>query len=232
MIILRMLWVMNKHLFSFFLIVILIPYFGHSQTNDTKLWTGLALEKDISKKIKGSIELEQRFDNNISSFDRLLIEPALSYKLSKKWSFDLIYRIWSQQTRERNYQLHSRLSLGTTYSKSIDDFKLEIGSKLQYGFADLNEDNFYSTKNLISRNNIKISYEIFGSRFTPFVKYELFTSLKRFEPENYQWRLFGGTNIYLNQKSRLRLFYALEHEFNKPNRVNSNILGISFQYSL
>lgn len=230
MIILRMLRMTKK--FAFIFLIILLPFLGTAQLSDLKLWTGLALEKDLNKKIKTSVEIEQRLNNNISSFDRLLIEPAISCQISNNWSVELIHRLWYQKTREHDYEMHNRISLGASYGKKLGDFKLDIGSKLQLGLPDKNEDNFYTSKNLVSRNNIRLSYAIFGSRFTPFIKYELFTSLKRFEPKNYQWRFFAGTNYFINQDVRLRLFYAIEHEFNVANPLNSSIFGISLQYSL
>lgn len=223
---------MNKLLVSYLLIILLIPAIGLAQSNDTKLWTGLAIEKDINKKLKGSIELEQRLDNNISSFDRLLIEPAISYELNKRWSIDLIYRLWYQQTQERDYNFHNRVSMGISYSKVIKGIKFKVGSKMQYGLPDSMEDDYFANKRLVSRNNIKVSYAIFGSRFTPYLKYELFTLLKRFNPHNYQWRSILGTRIYVNAHTDIQLFYMLEHEYNVVNRMDSNILGISLRISL
>jgi hypothetical protein len=223
----------NKLLASFFLLIIFLsPVFAFSQSNDTKLRAGIAIEKEISKKFKGSIEIEQRLENNISSFDRLLIEPAISYKLNKKWSIDLIYRLWYQQTREQDYYFHNRVSLGISYDKDIKGIKFKVGSKMQYGLPDMKEDDFYATKKLVSRNNIKLSYEIFGSRFTPYVKYELFTLLDRINPKNYQWRLVLGTSIYVKSNIDLQLFYKFEHEYNILNRMNSNIWGISLRYDI
>jgi len=223
---------MNKLLVSCLLIILLSPAaIGHAQSNDTKLWGGLAIEKDISKNFKASIDLEQRFDNNISSFDKLLIEPAISYKLNKKWSVDLIYRLWYQQEKQ-NYFFHSRASLGLSYDKDIKDVKFRLASKLQYGLPDMIANDFFATKKLVSRNSLKLSYEIFGTRFTPYFKYELFTSLERLKPQNYQWRSVIGTKVYVNSKTNVQLYYALEHEYNILNRINANIWGIFLRYSL
>jgi len=218
--------------FLLLLLVIFIETLGFSQSTDTKLWAGLEIEKEINKKIIGSLEFEQRFDNNISSFDKLLIEPAISYKLNKKWSFYISYRLWYQRNTVQVYELHSRTTLGVSFDKKIKGVKLKLASKMQYGIPDLSENNFYFTRRLVSRNSLKLSYEIFGSRFTPFLKYELFTSLKRLNLLNYQWRLITGTSIYLNKALDLKLYYALEHEFNVVNKMNSNIFGIGIKYSL
>jgi hypothetical protein len=144
----------------------------------------------------------------------------------------LIYRIWYRQTKEQDYFFHSRVSLGISHTKEIKYFRIKLNSKLQYGLPNRIEDDFYATKKLVSRNSIKLSYKIFGSRFTPYFKYELFTSLDRLNPQNYQWRMTGGTSIYINSKNSLKLFYTLEHEYNVVNRINANIWGILLQHSL
>lgn len=221
---------MNKILGIFLLG--LIPFLAYSQSQDAKLWTSIAIDKKINKKFSSAIEIEQRFKNNFSSFDKLLIEPTLAYKLSKRWELGLTYRLWYQKESNNNYLLHNRLSLGISYADKISDFKYKLTSKLQYGLPDGSESNFYASKRLVSRNSLKISYAIFGSRFTPYFKYELFTSLKKMDPLNYQWRLTGGTSFFINKKTDLRFYYMLEHEYNMLNREDSHVYGISLYYSL
>lgn len=221
---------MNKPLLFLFL-VLLFPNLGLSQTTDTKLWTGFAIEKKINKKFKVAIDFEQRFEKNISTFDRFLVEPTISYALNKRWSLGLIYRFWRKQENQ-NYFNHHRASLAIGYRKEIKGIAIKLTSKAQYGFPDANEDDFFATKKLVSRNSIKLAHSIFGTRFTPYMKYELFTSLERLNPLNYQWRLQGGTDIFINSKIDLRLYYIFENEFNTTNSIDSSILGIAFQYSL
>ena len=222
---------MTKRFLLFLVLLFLLPSLGFTQTTDTKLWTGFAIEKKINKKFKASIDFVQRLENNISSFDRFLVEPSISYSLNKKWSISLIYRYWYQQ-EEQNYFSHQRASLAIGFSKKIKGIDLKLTSKMQYGFPDANEDDFFMSKKLVSRNSIKLAYEIFGTRFTPYFKYELFTALERFSPLNYQWRLQGGTDIYITSAIDLRLYYFFENEYNTVGPTDSSILGISLKYSL
>jgi len=202
------------------------------QSSDAKLWAGVSIEQKLSKQLAYSIEIEQRLYNNFSSFDRTFFQPSLSYKLNKHWSLGINYRIWNRQTIEQEYFLHHRATLGIDYGNKIHGFKWKIYSKIQYGLPDVREFDFYVTKKLVNRNSAKISYKIFGSRYTPFMKYELFTLLDRLQAMNYQWRILGGTNFYINEFTDLRLFYLYEHEYNVLNRTDSYIWGISLRYSL
>lgn len=222
---------MNKRFILYILLFFLFPNLNFAQSKDAKLWTGLAIEKKINKKFKASVDFENRFENNISSFDRFLVEPSLNYAINKRWSIGFIYRFWRQKENQ-NFFNHQRISLALDYRKEIKGIVFKGSSKMQYGFPDGNENDFFTSKKLVSRNSLKLSYPIFGTRFTPFFKYELFTALERLNPLNYQWRIQGGTAIYLNSKIDLRLYYLFENEYNTVNATDSNILGIAFKYSL
>ncbi len=221
-----------KNIGLLFLLVFLLPVLSHSQTSDAKLWLGVSLEKKLNKKFNASIDLEQRFYNNVSSIDRFLLEPSLSYKLSKRWSLNLKYRIWKRQTVEQYYELHQRTSMGLSYKKKLHGINFRITGRLQYGMPDNYENNYYVSKRLLTRNSMKASYKIFGTRYTPFCKYELFTSLKRLDFLNYQWRLAGGSSIYINDDIDLQVYYIYENEYNVLNPVSSHIWGFSLNYKL
>ncbi|MEA3443808.1 MAG: DUF2490 domain-containing protein [Bacteroidota bacterium] len=204
----------------------------YSQSNDAKLWTGIKLEKKISKNFNGSFEIEQRFNNNASNSDRLLFEPEISYKLNKKWSIELNYRIWVKLWGEKKYDLNQRSNINLSFKKKIKPFKIKIASGLQYGIPDLNRNDYNITEKFVSRNSIRIKYDIFGSRFSQFTKYELFTNLSRFNFINYQWRLTFGTSIYLNPMSEIKLHYALEHEYNLDIPFDAHIWAITYCFML
>ena len=70
--------------FEILLIFFFIPITLFSQDKDLKLWTGFSIEHKLSKQIKFSLGIEQRFNNNISNYDRFLFEPGISYKLNKR----------------------------------------------------------------------------------------------------------------------------------------------------
>ncbi len=220
---------------NLFLIILLISGFGlqgYGQQNDAKLWAGFKLEKKFGKKINSSFEIEQRLNNNFSSFDRLLIEPKISYKLNKRWSLGLSYRPWIRRTTENIYSFKHRGNLSLSFRKNYKSFNLKLATGFQYGIPDLNQVNIVNTNNLVSRNSFRINYEIFGSRFSPFSKFELFTKLNRQQLKNYQWRISCGTNFQLNVSSSLRIFYAFEHEYNLDVPMNIHIWAFGYAYVL
>ena len=177
-------------------------------------------------------ELEQRFDNNISNFDRLLLEPSLSYKINKQWSLGASYRSWIRQSLEHTYDFRQRGNVDISFRKKIKPFVLKLSSGLQYGFPDLMQENSAKTQNLATRNSIRVSYNIFGSRFSPSLKYELFTKIGSERLLNYQWRITAATSFYINDSASLRFFYAYEREYNLDVPFKSHIYGLGLVYKL
>lgn len=208
------------------------PQSGVGQISDTKLWAGLKVEHDLSKNLEAACEIEQRFGNNISNFDRLLIEPSVSYKINKKWAIGASYRAWYRQSLEHSYDFRQRGNFDISFKKKIKPFDVKLAAGLQYGFPDINQDYSKYTSDWVSRNSIRVGYDIFGSRFSPTIKYELFTKLQNQQFLNYQWRLTLGTDIYLNGATSLSLFYAFEHEYNLDLPFNSHIYGVGLKYKL
>ncbi|MBN2236394.1 MAG: DUF2490 domain-containing protein [Bacteroidales bacterium] len=222
----------TKFRFLLFLTILFLNLNGIGQSIDSRLWTGLSLEKKLNNRLEASIGVEYRLENNLAYFDKFLLEPALNFKFNKAFSIQLTYRYWFQQNDENNLINRSRTSFELNYSKKIKDLNIKLESKLQYGFADRLENASFYSKNLVSRNSLKLSYSIFGTRFTPFAKFELFTSLEEFNPLNYQSRAQVGSDIYLTSKTDLRLFYLFENEFNVLDAIDSNVFGISLKYAL
>ena len=203
-----------------------------AQDSDARLWVGTKLEHKINKKWRASVELEQRFDNNLMDFDRLLLEPSLSYKLNKHWGLEASYRIWSRQTLEKNFDYRQRGNVSVSFSAKKKSISLKLVSGVQYGFPDLMQDYSDYSANLVSRNSIRVRYNIFGSRFAPSLKYELFTRIQNNGLMNYQWRTTAATSYYINENFGFRFFYAFEKEHNLDVPFNSHIYGIGASYRL
>ncbi|MCF8372407.1 MAG: DUF2490 domain-containing protein [Bacteroidales bacterium] len=220
----------------YFLLIVpalfLAPTTGQGQISDAKLWTGLKLEYAFSKKLEAACEIEQRFDNNISEFDRLLLEPSISYKINKKWGLEASYRAWARQSLEHNYDFRQRGNLDISFKKKHKSFDVKLTTGLQYGFPDVNQDYSNYSTDLVSRNSIRVGYDIFGSRFSPDLKYELFTKIAKGQLLNYQWRVTAATSYYINESVSLKFFYALEHEYNLDEPYNSHIYGVGLNYKL
>jgi long-subunit fatty acid transport protein len=229
---------MNKHVSSIILFLVFLlagcfsTFLSIAQSADARLWTGAKIEYRFNKKMELACELEQRFDNNISNFDRLLLEPSLSYKMNKSWSLGASFRSWYRQNAEHSYDFKQRGNLDISYQKNIKSFGLKLSSGIQYGVPDLIQVSSSNSQDLASRNSIRINYNIFGTRFSPSIKYELFTKIDQGSLLNYQWRATVSTSYYINQAISLRFLYAFEQEYNLEAPFSSHIYGLGLNYKL
>jgi hypothetical protein len=220
----------RKGILLFISALCVLPQFILAQQTDARLRTGLSLEKKLTKQTDIGLVIEQRFDQDMSAFDRLLAEPVLSFKLDKKWDISISYRGWVSRNETGTHRYRQRGNLDLSYRYKINLLTLKLTGGLQYGIPDLNLAQSFSTGDLVSRNSLRASYQIFGTRFSPYARYELFT---RFNPSglmNYQYRATTGSGIYLTENAGLSIYYAFEHEFNIREKLDAHIWGIELKY--
>src|SRR5690606_15114021 len=108
------------------------------------------------------LEFEQRFDQFLTTFDKALIEPSVSYDLNKHWRLGLLYRLSYDQSIKRNTEWEHRIAASLRYDFDIDDFEIKLKTILQYGSDDLTSSPFSVQQNIINRNSIEVEYNWFG----------------------------------------------------------------------
>lgn len=203
---------------------------GNAQTTDFRARAGVKIQKDITKKLTASLEYEHRFDNNLTCFDKALIEPSLSYDVFKFLRIGAEWRFMVDQNLKREIAYKQRAAVFVKYKRSIDDFDISLRTALQYGFDELTL-SVNNSQNLVSRNTLEIEYNWFGSKFTPFIGYEFFYHIN--DPNGgiiNESRTKAGTSYSLSKKSEISVYYLFENEFNVANPVDAHVVGIGFSH--
>jgi len=223
----------SKRFFLLLLIVwaLLLHQKGNAQTTDFRLRVGLGLQKDITKKLNASIDLEQRFDNYLTKFDQVLIEPSVSYNIFKPLSIGAEWRVMCEQDLRRRISYKQRGAISLRFKESVGDFDVKIKTTIQYGFDDLTNTDSNNRKKIINRNSLSVDYNWFGSKFTPFAGYEFFYYINN--PNGgiiNQSRLKLGTTYRISKASEISAYYIFENEFNVANPVDANIIGFAYSY--
>ncbi len=223
-----------KYLFLFTFLILIQFNFTYAQKTESRLRLSGEIEKDFTKKFNASLGYEHRFNQNISVFDKAILEPSVSYDIYKGVRVGAAYRFIVNQGRNSRAISHrGRTSAYVRYRYRHDDFVFKLRSQIQYGFDDITYIQLYYSNELVSRNSLKIEYRWFGTRITPFARYELFTHLNNpFGIINNQWKLRGGFNYQLTHKSRITAQYTYENEFNVPRPMNAHVFALGFRYSL
>lgn len=202
-----------------------------AQNTDVKLRLSAKVEKEISKKLSGSLEYEHRLDQNLSTFDKAFLEPSVSYDLNKSMKVGAVYRIILDQNKVREQGMEQRVAAYVRYSLEYDDFEFQVKTALQYGFDDLTNSSFSYDQKLISRTSLEVQYNWFGSKFTPFASAELFYHIN--DPKGgiiNQTRMKAGTAYKISKSSKVQVYYLFENEFNVAYPVDAHILGASYSF--
>ena len=102
----------KKILIILSLVWVLIQSQGLSaQTTDNKLRMSAKVQKEISDNLGFDIEFEQRFDQQITAFDKAFLEPSISYNINKNFKSGIIYRFILDQNKYKNKTYEQRSSI-------------------------------------------------------------------------------------------------------------------------
>jgi hypothetical protein len=205
----------------------------YAQQTDVRLRLYGGIDKDITKKLNAGFEYEHRFDNYLSTFDKAFIEPSLAYSIDRNFRVGASYRAALSQTNSRNKKIQQRSSAYIQYRFRFDYFRVRLRSIIQYGFDDITNTTSGSNRNIVNRNSIQADYSIFGTKFRPYAKYELFYHINHPRGGIFnQQRATLGTQYRLSRNTTIATFYMFQGEMNVIAPVNSHIIGFGFSYSL
>lgn len=206
-------------------------YTANAQSSDFRMRFSAKVENEITKKLSASIEYEHRFDQNLTTFDKALLEPSVSYELIKPLEIGMNYRLSLDQNKTRERGFEQRIAGYIRYKFEFDDFECRLKTILQYGFDDLTNPSFSYDQKLVNRNSFEIQYNWFGTRITPFAFGELFYYINN--PHGgivNQARIKTGAEYEISNHSKLQAYYMYENEFNVAFPVNSHTLAFGYAY--
>ncbi|MCF8294431.1 MAG: DUF2490 domain-containing protein [Bacteroidales bacterium] len=212
---------------SFLLLgLLMLPLMGQSQQVDSRMRAGLILSGDLGSKFKGRLGLEQRFKDNLHQYDRFLLEPEISYEASNSTEISWVYR-GSLEQEEGRFVWQNRIGMAGSWWKNCSDWRIKYTLSSQYSLPDYDEPAaFYN--HFVLRNKLAIRYAIFGTRFSPEFKAELFTSFENKQARAYQLRTSLQLNYRLTRNSSLELYIMYDDEFQVFNPEDALILGFTF----
>lgn len=206
---------------------------GKAQVSDFQLRTGVQLYGDISKKTKWGVETESRFANNAKEFNRILVEPTISYRIQKYMSLAVGYR-WSLINDDGLNELQSnRLHLDVALHHKIKSLAFKLRSRFQYDLTGFNRTEVIKYSDTFYRHALSIDYNIFGSRFKPSVGFELFHNMdntKLYKIEKFRYS--ASVDYRLTRNARISAFYMIDDEVNARNPETNYILGCSIGFRI
>ena len=222
------------------IIGVALPMFSSAQ-NDFAAWTGIDLRVPVNKKLETGLQIEGRFDNNMSEVQQTFLSPYLKYEIHKKIGAGVAYR-FSNRPESGFFGPVNKHRIGLDLSfKDLFKIKTPLGNskfdiRLRYTHrtneGELNSDYF--------RTRFKLDLDVKKFNLKPFVATEFFfhfndqltytsstvSSVHRFN----KYRIIVGTDYQIKKRHELSLVYIIEPVIESTER--NFILSLGYKYEM
>jgi len=195
--------------------------------NDAGLWSSFLLEKDLPNKYTTGIEVNSRFNENISELSTLFLEPFISKEWSKPFSTTLSYRAIARRGGENEFDGRDRFNLDFKYKQKVKEVGIQYRLRVQraVGILDLEgaiDDDFGF------RHRLKFDYDV-SKKWEVGLSGETFYALQRgTELLHTDVRLKLSADYKIKKRQYLGIGYMVQQEFNRANPLREFIMTVGY----
>lgn len=194
---------------------------------ESQLWTGIALNKDLKKNWQLGVQYQVRLDENISRFKGSYFFVNPSYRINKYLSTELEYRYVTSYEQD----LH-RLGIGLTgrYKKKKWVFTNRLIFQKEYEyFNDSYQDGHKPTSYL--RNRFRVNYTI-SKRLAINISSEPFFKLSYKGNKMDRIRNMISVEYDFSKRHKIQLGYIFQPEINQSSPKMTHIPVVMYQYDI
>lgn len=237
------------------MLMVLIPVGIHAQSDEFGTWTGVTLDKKISKKFSVGADLELRTGNNLKNINRWSAGIGVDYRLASwlKASAGYTY-LYDYHPESYTYQddgdlnkrtmtyfgSRHRFNASLTGSKDFGKLNISLRERWQYTYRPEQENMrmdyqhsslgySYPVKGKakhVWRNRLQLKYKT-GSLFQPYLYGETYIGGSGFD----KYRLSVGTDLKLSGQSSLNVGYIFQKSYDDDDdKGNRHALSIGYKY--
>lgn len=212
---------MKKLLLTLFLFLPLVA----AGQDGTGLRTGITAKKDISDKWKAEIQLQTRFNGDISFLQTYLAEAGISYEIIKGLEVAAFYRYANRRKNtEKDFKERHRYYGDLSYGKKVQRVKLEYRLRYQHQFKD-NDSGAAEFDKSYLRNKLEATYAGRG-KFRPYVSADLFYMIGNGAD---QVRPKVGVDFRFNKKNILDLSLFKDIDLTGTNTYGP-VIGLNYTH--
>ena len=206
------------------LILLFIPLAVRGQ-DGTGLRTGITAKKDISARWKAEVQLQTRFNSNISFLQTYLAEAGVSYEIIKGMEASAFYRYaYRRKNTEKDFKERHRFYADLSYGRKIHKVKLEYRLRYQHQYKD-NDSGEAEFDESYLRNKLEAKYAGKG-KFRPYVSADLFyrvgSGIDQVRPK-------AGVDFRFNKKNILDISIFKDIDLTGTNTYGP-VIGLNYTY--
>ncbi len=199
---------------------------GVAQVSDAELWTGAGIRKNITKKLSVHFEEQVRMNDNISSIKNYFSQVGAAYRLNKYLKVSGAYRFKNVQRLDGTYRVVNRLHGDVRFRYKAKPIIVLYRARMQVEYGQRNNG---PRTDYYDRNKLTLKLDL-DKMFSPYISSEVYLDItaKQFDKVRYTI----GTDLDLNKRNEVTIFYRIQREFNVNNPKYSYIIGLSYLYKL
>jgi len=199
---------------------------------DTQQWTLLTIDTNISKRWRGYFEIQPRFGDNISHTERMIIRPAIGYRINPKLSIWQGYG-WTPQL-EPDFNSEHRVYQQLLFEDTLGKTGFVSRTRLEERFI-----NGAGGTAVRLRSMIRFVHPVSADRrWAAVASDEVFWNLNSTDRGPVsgfdQNRLFLGVSRQVNKELRVETGYLLNHvnTARTSNNRRLNVWLVQFSFRL
>ena len=189
---------------------------------DAELWTAVTVRYKVNKKLRLQFEEGFRIADNLGAFKTQYNDIGATYKVHKLLKVSGFYRLRIKS----NATTHRFFGDVAVRVAKFDRFRVNYRLRLQNQFEPNGQSEAFV------RNKIGISYNVKGLPLNPYFANEWFYQFRNIGNAFTRQRLTFGVGWDISKRKELSAFYRVQHDLNVANRVQGNILGVAFSYTI
>ncbi len=226
---------MNK-IILFLITFLLLPSFLLCQDiiviRDFGIWSGINIDKHISKKIDLELEQQIRFYSNARIFDDYLVDLGGKYKIDKNFTFGLNLRYIYNEKRWNDTEHNLRYNFDLGYKlKPHKKINLYYRFRLQENNIINKETLAIAPKSIAFRHRLKLKYKL-SKNIHLFASTEAFRYIQNLSLPYWGKLRFNMGSIFQTKFGDLDLSYGLEQEMNCNNPSKLYYLKTIYHFAL
>ena len=205
------------------------PFFGWAQSADALLWNSVSIDSKLTKDFNAELDLQFRFDDNMSRLASYFGQLAIDYELTKHLKITPGYRL-SNARKFDNYFKKQRLYVDLNYDEKIVkrlNAKFRIRTQHDFNRLRIINENTLPDRRTLVRFRYGLQYKYKDWR--PSLSNEWFFNTNSRTFDGYRVNL--GLKYKISKRHGLKFEYTFQSELLHPF-VNEHIYQISYRYNL
>lgn len=188
------------------------------------------MSKDLNRHFSINFDEEIRLvNNNKYNFDRSATTVGLDYSIiRKKLKVGAYYSFLYLYNSDFLFEPRHRFFVNVSYKEDIDKFTISWRGRFQGTVRDEDRGLYKVNPKYVLRNKFEVEYNIWKSRWKPYVSCDLATVLNDPRYDLTRIRLQGGTEVRLTRTTYMTMFARYDINYEKGDN-NIFSLGLSYR---